>query len=226
MREPALRGALLGLVALAIADAIAARAGLTPGLAPRLAGPAAWLASRAMGVTAYVALTLDVAFGLFVSTGRADRWIARARSQDLHRWLSGVSLALVAAHALALTLDSEVRFDVLDALVPFLAPYRPLAVGLGVLAVYAMAVVRESFAWRGRIGARAWRRLHSLSFVAFALATAHGLFAGSDTARPWMRALYLGALGIVGTLALARGRAAAAPARSASPRAASSGDGA
>ena len=78
MREHAMRGALVGLVVLAIGDAIAAHLGVTPGLVPRLEGPAAWLASRAMGVTAYLALFLDAAFGLFVSTGRADRWIAKA----------------------------------------------------------------------------------------------------------------------------------------------------
>jgi sulfoxide reductase heme-binding subunit YedZ len=89
-----------------------------------------------------------------------------------------VALGLTAAHALALLLDRAFRFDALAVLLPSAAPYRPLAVGLGVLAAYAALVVHLSFGWRKRLGARAWRRLHQLSFVAYAAALVHGLTAG------------------------------------------------
>lgn len=205
MRD-AVRGGLFGLVVLSIADASASRLGWTAGLWPRAEGPWAWVASRAFGIVAYLTLTADAVFGLFVSTGLADRWVARVRSMEVHRWLSGVALSLTAAHALVLLLDSTVRFDALDVLVPFAASYRPLAVALGSLALYAMYVVRESFAWRPRIGVRAWSRLHALAFVAFAMATGHGLFAGSDSVRPWMRAIYLIAVVLVVVLSVHRFR--------------------
>ena len=89
------------------------------------------------------------------------------------------------------------RFDILDVLVPFVAPYRPLAVGLGVLAAYAALSVHASFALRGHIGARPWRALHYLSFAVYGLATAHGLAAGSDARLLWVKALYGVSSGIV-----------------------------
>src|SRR5258707_381039 len=81
---------------------------------PRLAGTAAWTTSRAAGVIAFAALTLDVVFGLFVSTGAVDRWVPRGASVDVHRWLSGVALALIGLHSVSLLVDPAIRFDALD----------------------------------------------------------------------------------------------------------------
>lgn len=171
----------------------------------RIDGPGAWLASRAAGLTAYLALTLEIALGLFLSTGVADAWMARARSMELHRWLSRGSLALVAAHASALLLDRAVRFDLVDMLVPFVSGYRPFAVGLGVLGAWLAWGVHVSFSLRDRLGQRLWRALHYSSFGVYALATAHGLLAGSDGGRAGVGALYLGSAALVGALLVARG---------------------
>jgi len=116
------------VVAVLVADAIAVRFGLIADPIPKLAGTAAWTTSRAAGVTAFAALTLDVVFGLFVSTGAIDRWVPRGASVDVHKWLSSVSLAFVALHSLALLGDASVHFDALDALVPWLSSYRPGAI--------------------------------------------------------------------------------------------------
>ncbi len=161
---------------------------------------ALWHLSRAAGITAYLALTLAVAFGLFLSTGLADRWISRARSVEVHRWLSSVMLGLVGAHAAALLGDRFLRFDVVDVLLPFASRYRPFAVGLGVLAGYTALAVHASFALRARLGTRAWRALHYASFGLYVLATAHGILAGSDAGLPWMGGVYLGSLGVVTVL--------------------------
>jgi predicted ferric reductase len=205
MRRPWLLGLGLGLAMLLVVDAIAARAGLTSGLIPTLAGTAAWTTSRAAGVTAFAALTADVLFGLAVSTGVIDRWLARGRVVEVHRWLASVALALTGAHALALVLDRVVRFDVLDVVVPFLSPYRAGAVALGIAAAYGAVVVHVSFGLRTQIGHRAWRTLHALSFVVFAGALAHGLLAGTDRGLPAMRAFYLITAGAVALLTIARG---------------------
>ncbi len=213
-------GVALGIALLAVLDAFGARLGLVAGAIPRLEGSAAWTTSRAAGVTAFIALTLDVAFGLFLSTRAADRVVSRARSVEAHRWLSSATLAMIAVHAVVLVLDRFVRFDVLDALVPFLSGYRPLAVGLGVLAAYCTLILHLSFALRRRIGGRIWRRLHYLSFAAFPAALAHGLLAGSDTGTASMRALYLGAGALVVGLGVYRGVQALGRARPRTPPAA------
>jgi methionine sulfoxide reductase heme-binding subunit len=197
-------GFLLGIALVLLADAAAARMGLVTGAIPTLAGPALWTTSRAAGVTAFLAVTLDVLFGLFVSTGAMDRVLPRARVTEIHRWLSTVALVLTATHALALLGDRFVRFDALAVAVPFLSAYRPAAVALGVLAAWSALVVHLSFGLRRRMGTRAWRRLHYLSFGVFAAALTHGLLAGSDSRHPAMAALYATAAALVGLLTGAR----------------------
>lgn len=163
-------GLLVGLAALLVVDAIAMRIGMGTGAIPTLAGPSLWITSRAAGTTAFLALTLDMVFGLFISTGAADRWIPRARTVEIHRWLSTVSLSLTAVHALALL---GARFDILELTVPFITDVRPFTVGLGVLAAWAAVAVHVSFDWRKRLGNKTWRRLHYVSFAAFAAAVVH-----------------------------------------------------
>lgn len=181
----------IGVAGLVVADALAARAGWVAGAIPRSDGPWWWVTSRAAGAAAFVALTLDVVFGLLLSTGAADRWLPRARSVEVHRWLSSVTLSLVAVHVLALLGDGFARFDVLDALVPFVASYRPAALALGLAAAYLAVGLHVSFELRQRIGTSAWRRLHRWSAATFVLALAHGVLAGSDGGSSWMRALYM-----------------------------------
>src|SRR5262249_51235342 len=62
------------VVAALVVEAIAVRLGVIADPIPKLAGTEMWTTSRAAGVTAFGALTLDVLFGLFVSTGAIDRW--------------------------------------------------------------------------------------------------------------------------------------------------------
>jgi DMSO/TMAO reductase YedYZ heme-binding membrane subunit len=50
--------------------------------------------------------------------------------------------------------------------------------------------VVASFYVRRRIGQRAWRALHVLTFLAFAGATAHGILAGSDSRAAWTWWMY------------------------------------
>jgi predicted ferric reductase len=210
MRRPVLIGALAGAFVLAIALSIARRAGLVTATLPLPMGHGAWLASRAAALTAYLALTLEMALGLFLSTGLADRWIARARSVELHQWLSIATMVLIAGHAGALLADRVVPFDVLDVIVPFLASYRRLAVGLGVASGWLVLIVHASFALRGRLGPRAWRSLHYASFAIYALVTAHGVLAGTDSRHGAARVLYLGSAALVGLLLLWRILATAA----------------
>jgi predicted ferric reductase len=204
MRKPVLSGILAGVFLLAVADAVGTRIGLLDGSLLRTDGPWMWTSSRAAGVAGYLALSFDVIFGLFISTGRADRWIPRAQTVTIHQWLSGATLALIAAHGFFLLGDGFIRFDVLDTMVPLLDTYRPPAVALGIVAAYAACLVHWSFSLRGRIGASAWRKIHYLTFLLFVLATAHGALAGTDSSLPWMTALYVTVTGLVTALVATR----------------------
>ena len=205
MRSSLRNGMIVGVVAALLLGAAGARSGIWTLTIPRSEGTFAWTFSRAAGTTAYLALTLDLLFGLFLSTGAADRWIARAHSVDLHRFLSLAALILTATHALALLGDSYIGFDALDLAVPFLAgAHHRIATSLGILALYLAIVVQVSFALRAQIGQSVWRRLHYASFGVFALATIHGIAAGTDTQQLWMRLTYFLAASSVGALTVWR----------------------
>jgi sulfoxide reductase heme-binding subunit YedZ len=108
-----------------------------------------------------------------------------------------LALGTVVVHGLALTLDSTVRIRLPALFPPGLSPYRPLATALGVVAAELAALIVISFPLRRAIGGRAWRSLHWATYGVFAAATVHGLAAGTDTARPWAFALYVGAVAAV-----------------------------
>lgn len=205
MRD-ALKGALAGLVLLALFGAIASRAGWLVASVPRPEGHGAWMLSRATGLVAYVALSLDVIAGLLVSSRAGDRWLPRAQLVDLHGWLSPLSLALVLAHAAVLVADGFVRFDAVDVLVPFAASHRPVAVGIGTLAAYLLLALHLSFGLRKRIGVVTWRRLHYVSFVVFLAVTVHALLVGTDRGRGWFAAVYATVLATVALLLAVRVR--------------------
>ena len=87
-------------------------------------------------------------------------------------------------HLTALLLDTYVRFDLLDLLVPFASTWRPGAVALGVVAVWLLVAVQATSLARRHLPHRLWRRVHLTAFPLLAVATAHLLTAGFDRANP------------------------------------------
>lgn len=197
-----IKGVLVGIVVLALLGAIASRAGWIVVALPRPEGSGAWLFSRATGLLAYVALSVDVIAGLLVST--RSKLVPRGPLVDLHGWLSPLALALVLAHGAVLLADRYVAFDIIDLLVPFASTRWPIAIGIGVLGGYLLLVVHLSFGLRKRIGTANWRRLHYLSFVAFVLVTLHALAVGTDRGNAWFVAVYAAMLLAVAALLVVR----------------------
>ena len=159
--------------------------------------PTFWLLARASGLTAYALLTASVLAGLVLKSRPFGRALKASAVTDLHRFLASLGLAALGLHGLALVLDRTLRMPLAGLLVPGASPYRPVSVGAGVVAAELTAAVVVSFSVRRRIGQRTWRRLHWATYLLFLLATAHGLLAGSDSAQPWARDLYVGAVGAV-----------------------------
>lgn len=186
---------------------LASLSSLSLTLAATTANPFLWYVTRAAATSAYIILSVTVIIGLFRSLARVSRlrnsrilWLL----DELHPYLAVLTLALVVFHLLSLVFDPLIPFSLFNLLLPFDQPYRPLAVDLGVLALYGLAVVWLSSWVKRRIAYASWRALHYTSFAAFILVTLHGIFAGSDSGEPWMRALYLGISGVVTLLVLAR----------------------
>lgn len=168
------------------------------------AGPLLWYLTRATAFAAYVTLTMAVALGMLRTVARraGERlsWVV----DELHQFVSALALLLVLAHLLSIFLDPYLPFTAANLLLPLDEPYRPFAVRLGVFAFYALLLVLASSWLRRRLRYGTWRALHYLGFVTFALATAHGVLAGSDAGEPWMRGVYVGAGSAVAFLLLIR----------------------
>jgi DMSO/TMAO reductase YedYZ heme-binding membrane subunit len=159
--------------------------------------PTFWLLARSSGLVAYALLTASVLAGLIVKARPLGRSVSPAAIVDLHRFLALLGLGALVLHGAALVLDDAVDIGLGALLVPGASPYRPLATALGVLAAELMVLIYLSFSQRRRIGAKAWRALHWLTYLVFALATLHGLAAGTDSGRTWALALYGAAVGAV-----------------------------
>jgi hypothetical protein len=167
-------------------------------------GSLTWDVARAGGLLAYALLAASVAMGLVLSLGwRSPRW-TRFVTTEVHRFVTLLSLVFVVIHGTAIALDPFIKMGVPDVLVPFLGPYRPAWVALGIIAAYLALAVYLSERVRGRVGYAWWRRFHALAFVAFAMALMHGIATGSDTRTPWALALYGGSLFLVGFLLILR----------------------
>ena len=97
-------------------------------------------------------------------------------------------------HGQVIVTRENIRFanySLAQLFVPFASTnYRPLWVGLGQLGFYLMLPVAFSFYARKRIGYRAWRVIHYLSFVVVLLVLTHGLQSGTDSANEAMRMMY------------------------------------
>jgi predicted ferric reductase len=171
--------------------------------------PTFWILARASGFVAFALLTASVLAGLILKARPFGVTPRPAAVTDIHRFVALLGLGAVAVHGLALLLDRAVPISIAGLLVPGIAAYRPLWTGLGVLAAELMLVVYASFSLRKRIGFRNWRRLHWASYLIFALATGHGLVAGTDSGSTWALTLYGAAGG--GVLAATAWRALLPP---------------
>ena len=190
-----------GLAAVAIGIVVGATApravdGLVGVVATNPAG-LPWLIERLFAFLAYGTMTASVVYGLLLSTKLLDAIAHRPISFTLHQDLAAIGVGLAAVHGTLLGLDHTVPFSIAQIAVPGLAPHAPLAVAAGQVGFYLALVVTLSFYARRRIGQRAWRTLHYVTFLAFVGVTIHGIGAGTDSGQGWAQALYIGSAAVV-----------------------------
>lgn len=149
-----------------------------------------WILLRAAGIGSYLMLFLSVAWGLIATTAVVTKRISKPSANLFHAFVASTGLALLGVHLGLLLIDDFMPFSLSALTVPMAADYRPVAISAGVIAMYAIVVVVVSSWIRKPLGTTWWRRLHVLAVPAFTLALLHGVFAGADTERPWMFAIY------------------------------------
>jgi sulfoxide reductase heme-binding subunit YedZ len=151
-----------------------------------------WYITRAAGLTGYVLLWLSTAWGLAVSSKIFDKLLHRAYTYDFHQFISLLAIGFILLHIAVLMADRYLPYTLAQVLVPFLSPYRPIWVGVGVLAFYLTLLVTVTFYLRSRIGTKTFRAIHILSLVAFLGAAVHGFFSGTDSPLLATQVLYAG----------------------------------
>jgi methionine sulfoxide reductase heme-binding subunit len=183
-------------------------------------GTVPWAVSRASGLAAFAVLSASVIMGLLISTKAGDELLSRPFVFEMHQFLSVAALALIAVHAGSLLFDGFLQFTSLSLVVPFLSPYRPIAVAAGVVSAWLVAITTASFWLRSRIGTKRWRKLHYVTFLAYFGSLGHGVFAGTDTQLPvvyWGYVVSVAAVTALTTLRISGYRSSARSARQAKP---------
>lgn len=148
-----------------------------------------WYVNRGSGVALVAVLTLATALGVLATSSPGSRRWPRFAVQTLHRNVSLVATGLLLAHAAAPVLDWSVNHyapvTLVDVAVPFVSAYKPLALGLGTLALDLLAVAVVTSLARRRFSHRAWYGLHLLTYVSWGLGVAHGFLIGTDARTLW-----------------------------------------
>jgi methionine sulfoxide reductase heme-binding subunit len=149
-----------------------------------------WYLSRGTGAVTLVLLTATVVLGIAGTLRwRPAAGLPRFLVDGLHRNLSLLVVALLAAHVLTAVLDPFAHLRALDAVVPLASTYRPLWLGLGALALDLLIALVVTSLVRARLGLRAWRAVHWVAYACWPVALLHGLGTGTDASAPWLQAL-------------------------------------
>jgi DMSO/TMAO reductase YedYZ heme-binding membrane subunit len=139
------------------------------------------------GVFALIALCASVGLGLiatdrmFLTAGR------RVFIQSAHRAASFGAVTFLIIHIVTEILAQRVH--VIDAVIPFLSPFRTFYIGLGTIASDLIILLVITGILRGRFNASGkawrWRAIHYTSYLCFVFGIWHGLLAGRP-AKPYV----------------------------------------
>jgi hypothetical protein len=157
-----------------------------------------WYLTRGTGVVALLLLTTVLVLGI-VGTVRWQRsgW-PRFLVADLHKYLTLLSIVFVAIHVVTTVADGFAPIRLLDAVVPFASPYRPIWLGLGTVAFDLLLALLVTSLVRARIGYGSWRVVHFLAYAAWPVALVHSFGTGSDARTGWFALLGFGCAVAVG----------------------------
>ncbi len=145
-----------------------------------------WYLARGTGLVDLVLLTVTLVLGV----GQLAKWAPAGWPRfvvgGLHRNAGLLSIAFLAAHVVTIVLDTYVHIGLWAVIVPFVAGYHPLTLGLGAIALDLVVAVVVTSLWRERVGYRTWRAVHWAAYAAWPLAVAHGLALGTDRSVAWV----------------------------------------
>lgn len=163
-----------------------------------------WYLARSSGLVAWMLLVASLVMGTLITGRLTERSGSRRWLLDLHPWVSGLALGMLALHVAAIVADSYVHISVRQALVPFASPWRTAAVAWGTIALWMVVVVQGTSLARSVIPRRAWHGIHLTSYALAVLATLHSILSGSDVGTGWGTVLIAGGVTIAVAASLQR----------------------
>jgi predicted ferric reductase len=169
-------GAVAALVALGITDQI------IPATDARTLSVRPWVAARALGVTAYLLLTIEVAAGVWLSHPRNSGDPRTSRIVfPWHELLSVFTGAFLTLHIVLLAVDPYAGVDWIGAFVPGFSQFRPVPVAIGSVALYALIITAVTAKWTRLLPAGWWLKIHRVTALVWLMAWVHGVTAGTDS---------------------------------------------
>jgi sulfoxide reductase heme-binding subunit YedZ len=128
---------------------------------------------------------------------KLHRW-PRFAIEDVHRFGGLLAGTFVGIHIVTIAIDSWLPFSIKSIVVAFTSAYKPLWVGLGIVAAELLLALAVTNRLRNTtISYQFWRRAHYLNFVVWGAATLHGLGSGTDRSTPWLIAIEVAAIALV-----------------------------
>jgi sulfoxide reductase heme-binding subunit YedZ len=153
-----------------------------------------WYTARGTGFVAVIMLTASVVLGVLTTMRWSTHRWPRFVTASLHKNISLLSVVFLAMHIAATLFDPVSPVHLLNAIVPFTGRYRPLGIGLGVVAIDLLAALVVTSLLRQQIGYRVWRAVHWSAYACWPFAMLHGFQSGTDASTPWARAVYVACL--------------------------------
>jgi predicted ferric reductase len=150
-----------------------------------------WYIIRGAGFVAAGLLFLLMISGIGQVTGIIYRYIEPVKVWAIHKAMAIALCVAIALHVGLLLVDHYVKFSLIQVLVPFASHYNngtklfgiPLggiAVTLGVLSLYGVAIiVATSLGWIDS-KKKTWRLLHYISYLVIFFIFLHALYVGTD----------------------------------------------
>jgi predicted ferric reductase len=167
--------ALAALLAIGITDQV------LPAADPRTAQLRPWVAARALGVTAYLLLGLEVALGLVLSHPRnTAEWRKTKQVFPWHEMAAVFTGAFLILHVVLLAIDPFAKVGIVGVLVPGFSTYRPVAVGVGTVALYALIFTAATAKWTRLLPSGWWLKVHRCAALTFLMVWVHAVLAGTD----------------------------------------------
>ena len=186
-------GAVAALVALGITDHV------LPATDPQTLSVRPWVAARALGVTAYLLLTLEVAAGLVLSHPlNASGWRKTKQVFPWHEMLAVFTGAFLTLHIILLAIDPYAGVGVVGAFVPGFSQFRPIPVAIGSVALYALIFTAVTAKWTRVLPGTWWLRVHRFAAVVFLATWVHGVLSGTDSGALMPMYLVTGGLILMG----------------------------